>query len=65
MSENLLDDLRLQWADEQSEHDFLRIRELKAAMFKAYQHLENSPNPKDREVAAMLLKTLLGERKDT
>lgn len=58
---NPLDDLRLQSMDAQAEHDFLRIRELKAAMFKAHQYLVKSSNPKDWEVAEMLLKTLLGK----
>lgn len=59
---DLLAQLRLQQYDETAEHDFLRVRELKDAIYKAYEYLENSYNPKDKEVAEMLLAAFLGKK---
>lgn len=61
-SEKVLALLRVQHSEEQAEHDFLRIRELKEAILEAHQYLDNSYNPKDKEIAEMLLAAFLGKK---
>lgn len=61
-SDKVLALLRVQHSEEQAERDFLRIRELRDAIYKAHRYLETSHNPKDKEVAEMLLNALIGKK---